>query len=83
MKGLFQLTFIMLQKHIIINTISKEKKNKNKKKTLFNSSLLANNIYIHIHMYNLITSIGFNVMFCSILTLITSLTLCISNIHSI
>ena len=25
MKGLFQLTFIMLQKHIIINTISKDK----------------------------------------------------------
>ena len=51
MKGLFQLTFIMLQKHIIINTISKDKKTKTKqKKTLFNSSLLANNIYIHIHM---------------------------------
>ena len=32
MKGLFQLTFIMLQKHIIINTISKEKKKKKKKK---------------------------------------------------
>ena len=32
MKGLFQLTFIMLQKHIIINTISKDKKTKTKQK---------------------------------------------------